>query len=172
MKNHIQASLVVVSVMFLVWGLGFIMFPQMMHETLSAGSYDPATASLFAAALLGMSLLFLISAQDPQRDVVYGLAATLGFLGIASAIGMLPEGGMHKNVGTLVSLVVTVGVAVYLFVVQSEAVVSAPSSGGGSAAGSARKKPAKKAKKKAAKKKTTKKKPAKKAKKKAAKKRR
>lgn len=167
MKNHIQASLVVVSVMFLVWGLGFIMFPQTIHETLSAGSYDPATASLFAAALLGMSLLFLIAAQDPQRDIVYGLAATLGFLGIASAIGMLPEGGMHKNIGTLVSLVVTVGVAIYLFVVQSEAVISAPSSGAARNVSkkpttqarkkAAKKKPAKKATKKAGKKKTTKK---------------
>ena len=167
MKNHIQASLVVVSIVFLAWGMGFIMFPQTMHETLSAGSYDPATASLFAAALLGMSLLFLISAQDPQRDVVYGLAATLGFLGIASAIGMLPEGGMHKNIGTLVSLIITVGVSVYLFVAQSEAVASAPSSGAKPAAKSTKKKPATKARKK-----TAKKKPVKKAKKKAAKKRR
>jgi lysylphosphatidylglycerol synthetase-like protein (DUF2156 family) len=149
MKNHIRASLVVVSITFLVWGMGFVMFPQMMHEALSTGTYDPATASLFAATLVGLSLLFLISAQDPQRDVVYGLAATLAFLGIAAAIGMLPEGGLHSNASTLFSLVITVGVATYLFVVQSEAVTMNASG------------PARGSKKPAAKKKTTaKKKPA------------
>lgn len=169
MKNHIRASLVVVSVMFLIWGLGFIMFPETMHKTLSSGTFDQATASLFAAALVGMSLLFLISAQDPNRDVVYGLAATLGFLGIASAIGMLPEGGMNTNGGTLISLIITVGVAVYLFVVQSE-----PITDSSSARQPAAKRPTTKSKKKAAKKKQARKasKPAKKKAKKKAKKRR
>lgn len=160
MKNQIQVSLVVVSVMFLIWGMGFIMLPETMHEILSAGPYDPATTSLFVAAMIGLSLLFLIAAQDPQRDFVYGLAATLGFFSITSAIGMLPEGGMNSNGATLLSLLVTTGIAVYLFVIQSEAVAA------GFAGGSSRKKPAKKAKKKAAKKK-----PAKKAKKKAKKRR-
>lgn len=167
MKNHIRASLVVVSITFLVWGVGFVMFPQMMHEALSTGTYDPATASLLAATLVGLSLLFLISAQDPQRDVVYGLAATLAFLGIAAAIGMLPEGGLHSNASTLFSLVITVGVATYLFVVQSEAVTA-----NASAAGRVNKKPATK-KKTTAKKAAAKKKPAakKKTKKKAARRR-
>jgi hypothetical protein len=168
MKNYIRASLVVVSITFLVWGLGFIMTPQTMHQALSTGTYDPATASLFAAALIGLSLLFLISAQDPQRDVVYGLAATLAFLGIAAAIGMLPEGGLHSNAGTLFSLVVTVGVATYLFVVQSEAVAVNTSRAASTAARVSKKPVAKKTttkkaaakKKPAAKKKTTKKKTA------------
>jgi len=164
MKNHIRASLVVVALTFLVWGVGFVMFPQMMHEALSTGTYDPATASLFAATLVGLSLLFLISAQDPQRDVVYGLAATLAFLGIAAAIGMLPEGGLRSNASTLFSLVITIGVATYLFVVQSEAVTansvgaSRPSKKPAAKKSTSKKKAAKK--KPAAKKKTTKKKTA------------
>lgn len=171
MKNHIRASLVVVSAMFLVWGVGFIMVPDVMHEALSYGNYDKATAALFAAALVGMSLTFLIVAQDPDRDVVYGLAATLGFLGIATAISMLPEGGIKTNAGTLSSLVLTIGVAIYLFVVQSEQVTA--SSSQGSAATNKPVKASKSTKKSTSKKKTAKKKPVKKktSKKKAKKKR-
>lgn len=161
MKNHIRASLVVISVMFLVWGVGFIMFPEVMHKALSSGTYDKATGALFAAALVGMSLTFLIVAQDPNRDVVYGLAATLGFLGIATAISMLPEGGMNTNSGTLTSLIVTVGVAIYLFVAQSEQ-VTASSAQRPSAAAKPAVKASKPAKKKVSKNKTAKKKPAKK----------
>lgn len=159
MKNHIRASLVVVAVMFLIWGVGFIMFPESMHKTLSSGTFDKATGALFAAALVGMSLLFLITAQEPHRDVVYGLAATLGFLGIASAISMLPEGGMNTNAGTLTSLIVTIGVSLYLFVVQSEQVTATQSERKPASASATTKKPAKKAtsKKTTSKKKTAKK---------------
>lgn len=125
MKSRIQACLVMIAIVFLVWGLGFVLIPKTVHEALSYGPYDPATANLFAASMLGMSLIFLINAQDPHPDQVYGLAAALAFLAIAAALGMLPEGGLQTNAGTIASLVVTIGVALFLFIVQSNAVTAA-----------------------------------------------
>ena len=52
MKSYIRGSLLVVSVMFTLFGLGFIFFSQGMHELLSKGTYDLATTSLVSSMLL------------------------------------------------------------------------------------------------------------------------
>jgi lysylphosphatidylglycerol synthetase-like protein (DUF2156 family) len=171
MKSYIRSSLLIVSAVFAIYGLGFIFFPQEVHNLLSTGTYDPATASLVAASLLGLSLVLLIEAQDPNRERVYGLAAALGILGIAIILGILNNGGIKANGATLFSLIITFGTSIYLFIVQSEAasasVGSAVSSSAPAPKAKAVKKksktPAKKAK--PAKKKTSKKKAKKKAKK-------
>jgi len=174
MKSYIRGSLLIVSAIFTLFGLGFIFFSQGMHGLLSKGTYDLATASLVSAALLGMALIFLIEAQDPVRERVYGLASALGFLGIAILLGILNNDSMQANGATLFALIVTAGFSIYLFIVQSEAAEE------GQKVASTRsttkttktqtRTPAKKAK--PAKKKTSKKKTAKKKAKKKAKKRR
>jgi len=122
MKSYIRGSLLIVSAIFTLFGLGFIFFSQQMHDLLSKGTYDLATTSLVSASLLGMALIFLIEAQDPVRERVYGLASTLAFLGIAILLGILNNDSMQANGSTLFALIVTAGFSIYLFIVQSEAV--------------------------------------------------
>ena len=174
MKSYIRGSLLVVSVMFTLFGLGFIFFSQGMHELLSKGTYDLATTSLVSASLLGMALIFLIEAQDPDRERVYGLASTLGILGIAILLGILNNDSMQANGATLFALIVTLGFSIYLFIVQSEAVEEGQKVASSRSVTKTSKKKTKAPAGKArpAKKKTTKKKTSKKKAKKKAKKRR
>ncbi|MGW8246763.1 MAG: hypothetical protein ACWGOV_01525, partial [Acidiferrobacterales bacterium] len=120
MKSYIRGSLLIVSAIFTLFSLGFIFFTEVMHQLLSKGTYDLATTSLVSAALLGMALIFLIEAQDPVRERVYGLATALGFLGIAILLGILNNDSMQANGATLFALIVTLGFSIYLFIVQSE----------------------------------------------------
>jgi peptidoglycan/LPS O-acetylase OafA/YrhL len=174
MKSYIRGSLLIVSAIFTLFSLGFIFFSEEMHQLLSKGTYDLATTSLVSAALLGMALIFLIEAQDPVRERVYGLASALGFLGIAIVLGILNNDSMQANGATLFALIVTLGFSIYLFIVQSESVEESQKvTSTGSVKKTSKKRtktPAKKAK--PAKKKTAKKKAAKKKAKKKVKKRR
>jgi len=178
MKSYIRASLLIVSAIFALYGLGFIFNPQVVHDLLSPGTQDPATSGLVAAFLLGMSLMFLFEAQDPLTDRVQGLALALAMLGIALVLGILNGGWIKVNGATLFSVIITLGMSIYLFIVQSESVTasvaatSKPSASSvrptsSSAPKQAKKKSASAAKKATpSRKKTSKKKVAKKAKKK------
>ena len=178
MKSYIRASLLIVSVIFALYGLGFIFNPQVVHGMLSPGTYDPATSGLIAAFLLAMSLIFLFEAQDPLTDRVQGLALALAMLGIALVLGILNGGWVKVNGVTLFSVIITLGMSIYLFIVESESVTASVASSrtsGTSAAPAAvstpkqvkkKSKPPVKKAKPAAKKKTSKKKAKKKAKKK------
>ena len=170
MKSYIRVSLMIVSAIFALYGLGFIFFPQQVHDLLSPGAYDPAMTGLVAAFLLGMALVFLIEAQDPNSNRVYGLALALGMLGIAFLLGILNGGWIKANGSTLFGLIVTLGMAIYLFIVQSESVTSTVSESAAkpkAAPKKAKKKTSSAAKKATpARKKTSKKKARKKAKKK------
>ena len=179
MKSYIRASLLIVSVIFALYGLGFIFNPQVVHGMLSPGTYDPATSGVIAAFLLALSLIFLFEAQDPLTDRVQGLALALAMLGIALVLGILNGGWIKVNGATLFSVIITLGMSIYLFIVESESVtasVAASSRTSGTSAAPAAVSAPKKAKKKskppvkkakpAAKKKTSKKKAKKKAKKK------
>ena len=172
MKSYIRVSLLIVSAIFALYGLGFIFNPQTVHNLLSPGTYDPATSGLIAALLLGLSLMFLFEAQDPLTDRVQGLALALAMLGIALVLGILNGGWIKVNGATLFSLIMTLGMSIYLFIVQSESVtasVAAKSAATAPIPKQAKKKTKSSAVKKAkpaAKKKTSKKKAKKKAKKK------
>ena len=172
MKSYIRVSLLIVSAIFALYGLGFIFNPQTVHDLLSPGTYDPATSGLIAALLLGLSLMFLFEAQDPLTDRVQGLALALAMLGIALVLGILNGGWIKVNGATLFSLIMTLGMSIYLFIVQSESVtasVAAKSAATAPIPKQAKKKTKSSAVKKAkpaAKKKTSKKKAKKKAKKK------
>jgi len=178
MKSYIRASLLIVSAIFAVYGLGFIFNPQVVHDLLSPGTYDPATSGLVAAFLFGMSLMFLFEAQDPLTDRVQGLALALAMLGIALVLGILNGGWIKVNGTTLFSVIITLGMSIYLFIVQSESVtasVAATSKRSGTSATPSSVSAPKKAKKKStsatkkatpARKKTSKKQAKKKAKKK------
>ena len=172
MKSYIRVSLLIVSAIFALYGLGFIFNPQTVHDLLSPGTYDPATSGLIAALLLGLSLMFLFEAQDPLTDRVQGLALALAMLGIALVLGILNGGWIKVNGATLFSLIMTLGMSIYLFIVQSESVtasVAAKSAATAPIPKQAKKKTKPSAVKKAkpaAKKKTSKKKAKKKAKKK------
>lgn len=176
MKSYIRASLLIVSAIFALYGLGFIFNPQAVHDLLSPGTYDPATSGLVAAFLLGMSLMFLFEAQDPLTDRVQGLALALAMLGIALVLGILNGGWIKANGTTLFSVILTLGMSIYLFIVESESVTASVATtsrtSGATVSTSSPKKAKKKSKppvkktKPAAKKKTSKKKATKKAKKK------
>lgn len=173
MKSFVRASLLIESAIFALYGLAFIFFPQQVHNLLSSGTYNPSTAYLVTASLFGLSLIFLIEAQNPIRERVYGMAIALGLLGVAIALGILNGGNIKANGGTLFALIITLGMSIYIFIMQGEEANAGTTTASPVPAPKAVKKksksPAKKAK--PAKKKTSKKKAKKTAKKKAKKRR-
>jgi len=176
MKSFIRGSLFIESAIFALYGLGLIFFPQGLHQLLSPAAYDPATSGIIAASMLGFAMIFLVEAQDPVPQRVHAIAVALGLVGLAFVLGIINGAWINANGFTLFGMTMTLGMSIYLFILQSESVnASVSRATTTTSASTPARKPAKAATKKAkpaTKKTSSKKKTAKKKAKKTAKKRR
>lgn len=173
MKSYIQGSLVIVSILMFIWGMGILIMLSDPRGLSSLGTVDTATLSILAVSLLGFSLVALVTAQDPKKEIVYSLGAVLILICLAAGFHMVKTHNLPMSIKNSISLLIALASAVYLIVAQNTvshaaawglkaAPRSAPAPGAKAAARPAparkkattKKKAAKTAKKKTAKKKT------------------
>jgi hypothetical protein len=181
MRMQIQIGLRIAASLLLLLTLALIANPMNAHKVMSTGAYDNATHYLLAANFLGLSILMLVIAANPQKDTLGALAAALLIPGVVAGHQMLVSGNMPIDTYTVVSLIVFIAIAVFFLVARTQdlsesasiSMAGAPPAPVERKAAPKKAAPKKAAPKKAAKKKAAPKKAAKKkARKKATKKRR
>jgi hypothetical protein len=158
MKKHIQISLTVAALLYLVWAISFLIMPEAAHSYFStADKIDEGMLAMFAACLLAFAVIFMLAVNNPSDDMVQVSVVGLGTITVVAAYQMFIGDGINRNASTVLSLMVTAGLAAYLFANSTEGIIGLSSGGG-----TKRKAPKKKAKKKVKKKVKTKKKAVKK----------
>ncbi|MEJ2107314.1 MAG: hypothetical protein P8X48_08290 [Acidiferrobacteraceae bacterium] len=129
MKSYIQGSLVIVSILLFIWGMGILIMLSDPRGLASLGTVDTATLSILAVSLLGFSLVALVTAQDPKKEIVYSLGAVLVLICLAAAFHMIKTHDLAMSIKNVISLIVALGSAIYLIVAQnsvSRATVARP----------------------------------------------
>lgn len=148
MKKQIQISLTVAALLYLVWAISFLIMPEAAHSYFSsADKIDEGILALFAACLLAFALIFMLAVNNPSDDMVQASAVGLGIIAVVAAYQMFIGEGINRNASTVLSLMVTAGLATYLFINSTDGIIGLSSGGGAK-----RKAPKKKAKKKVKKK--------------------
>lgn len=124
MKFQTQVALVIAAVLFLGWGLALLIKPQAAHALLSTGPNDPAVTAMFGGALFAFAAVFSIAARETAREIVYASAVSLLFLGVVAGYQMLIGKHMPQNPATVISLVATLGISVFLFISMTDAAMN------------------------------------------------
>ena len=119
MKTLIQATLLVVAALYMAWGLSLLLAPAAAHPLISTGPYDVVTTAMFAAALLGLMVTFIIAAYDPEREIVRASAVGLAFVGFTSAYLIFIAKAMPLATLTVGSLAVDLIGAGVLFLTEA-----------------------------------------------------
>ena len=130
MKPQVQGALLIVALLYLIWAFAFLVMPEQATAMMSTGPHNPALAAMFAASLFAFGTMFLVAAHEPSREIVHASAVALGFIGATAAIQMLSK-GMPASLMTVVSLIINLGAAVYLFISLTDAAMSMAGGGRG-----------------------------------------
>jgi len=130
MKPQVQGALVIVALLYLVWAFAFLLMPEHATAMMSTGPHNPALAAMFAAALFAFGTMFLVAAHEPSREIVHAAAVALGFIGATAAIQMLSK-SMPAAPLTVISLIINLGAAVYLFISLTDAAMTMAPGGRG-----------------------------------------
>ena len=158
MREQIQISLRISAVFFLLWSLALAADPLAIHKLISVGPLDPVTQAMLSGSFLGFAILLLISSNDPRDDFTGGMAMIMIILAAVSAFSMVGSQTMPANIYTVLSIVILLGLGIYLIAGQMQEMFSG---GAGSkravARTAAKKKPAKRKAAKTVAKKTKKK---------------
>lgn len=155
MRDQVQTGLRIAAAFFLLWALALVSDPLATHKLISVGPLDPVTLNMLAGSFLGFAILLLLAANEPQKDIIGGMAAMMLIVGVISTFSMAGSHAMPTNIFTVLSTIFALGMGAYLIADQMQEMFA--SGTGGRARPKAKKKPAKKAKKKVAKKKAKKK---------------
>lgn len=119
MRAQIQASLAIAALLMFIWAMGLIIEPAAIQALISTGTYNPAVGLMLAISFLGYSLIMMITAQDPREDMVKSIASVLLALALGSVYLMLFAKTMPQNIYVLLSIVITLGLSLFLFIAQS-----------------------------------------------------
>ena len=168
MRAQIQIALRLGAAFFLLIALALLADPTGVHKAMSTGSFDSTTYFILAAATISFSIIMIVMAQKPESDLVGAVASGLIIVAVATGHQMLIVHAMPKSFGTIITLIVILGLGIFLLLARTQ---ESEASAASASRPAVKKAPAKKAVKKAPAR-TTKKKATKKSKKKATKKRR
>ena len=119
MESQIRFSLLIAAALYMGWGLALALAPQASHGLISNGPYDPVTTAMFGAALIGMTIMFVIAAYDPEREIVRASAAGLAVVGFAAAYLVFIVKAMPLTPITVISLLADLGVCGVLFLTEA-----------------------------------------------------
>ena len=120
MKTHVQIALLVLASLYGLWVVGFIAAPRQLHTLLSSAAYDPASLSLLTALLLALAASLLLAARNPLRDAVLSAATTALLVGAVIASMLLAGDAMVLSYATVTTMIVSLAVAAFLFLSQTE----------------------------------------------------
>ena len=119
MESQIRFTLLVAAALFMGWGLSLVLAPGVSHGIISNGPYDPVTTAMFGAALIGMMIMFMIAAYDPEREIVRASAAGLAVVGFTAAYLIFIAKAMPLGPLTVISLLVDLGASGMLFLMEA-----------------------------------------------------
>lgn len=119
MRGHVQLALGLAALLYLVWAITFLVAPQTAHQMVNTGAYNPGMAGMFAAALFGLGAMLLIASAEPDPGIVAAAAAALAVVALIAGYQMLIAGYMPQKTLTVVSLLLNIAAAAYLFVTQA-----------------------------------------------------
>lgn len=124
MKTQVQIALLVAGGLYLLWGIGFMSAPQQVHHLMSAGAYDVASVAMLTSSLFAFVMLFVLAAGNPARDMVIAAATALLFLGGVTAIMMLTSEHMLIAYPTVLTMIASLVLSIFLFLSQTEALAN------------------------------------------------
>ncbi len=119
MESQIRFTLLIAAALYMGWGLSLVLAPGVSHGLISNGPYDPVTTAMFGAAMIGMMIMFVIAAYDPEREIVRAAAAGLAVVGFTSAYLIFIAKVMPLGMFTVFSLVVDLGACAVLFLTEA-----------------------------------------------------
>jgi len=119
MESQIRFTLLIAAALYLGWGLSLVLAPGTSHGLISIGPYDPVTTAMFGAAMIGMMIMFVIAAYDPEREIVRAAAAGLAVVGFTSAYLIFIAKAMPLGWLTVTSLLVDLGACAVLFLTEA-----------------------------------------------------
>jgi quinol-cytochrome oxidoreductase complex cytochrome b subunit len=119
MQSQIRFTLVIAAALYMGWGLALLLAPEMSHSLVSKGPYDPVTTAMFGAAMVGMMIMFVIAAYDPEREIVRAAAAGLAVVGFTAAYLIFIAKVMPLRPITVISLLVDLGACAVLFLTEA-----------------------------------------------------
>jgi len=119
MESQIRFTLLIAAALYMGWGLSLVLAPGASHGLISNGPYDPVTTAMFGAAMIGMMIMFVIAAYDPEREIVRAAAAGLAVVGFTSAYLIFIAKAMPLAPVTVISLLVDLGACAVLFLTEA-----------------------------------------------------
>jgi hypothetical protein len=119
METVIRFTLLLAAALYMGWGLALVLAPEMTHTLISHGPYDPATTAMFGAAMIGMMIMFVIAAYDPEREIVRASAAGLVVVGFTAAYLIFIAKAMPLRPITVLSLAFDLAACVVLFLTEA-----------------------------------------------------
>ncbi len=119
MESQIRFTLLIAAALYMGWGLSLVLAPGTTHGLISNGPYDPVTTAMFGAAMIGMMIMFVIAAYDPEREIVRAAAAGLVVVGFTSAYLIFIAKAMPLSPLTVISLLVDLGACAVLFLTEA-----------------------------------------------------
>jgi hypothetical protein len=119
MESQIRFTLLIAAALYMGWGLSLMLAPGASHGLISNGPYDPVTTAMFGAAMIGMMIMFVIAAYDPEREIVRAAAAGLAVVGFTSAYLIFIAKVMPLAPITVISLLVDLGACGVLFLSEA-----------------------------------------------------
>jgi len=119
MESQIRFTLLIAAALFMGWGLALVLAPQTSHSLISNGPYDPVTTAMFGATLIGMMVMFVIAAYDPEREIVRASAAGLAVVGFTAAYLIFIAKAMPLAPITVISLLADLGASAVLFLAEA-----------------------------------------------------
>jgi hypothetical protein len=118
-RSQIRFTLLIAATLYMAWGLALLLAPQMSHSLISQGPFDPVTTAMFGAAMVGMVIMFVIAAYDPEREIVRAAAAGLAVVGLTAASLIFIAKMMPLRPITMISLLVDLGACAILFLTEA-----------------------------------------------------
>lgn len=120
MKTQLQLTLLIAAALYLAWGLGLMLAPTVTQSMISVGTHDPAVTALLAASFLGLMISLLIAARNPVKELVRAVAVSMALIGFTGAYFMFAAKAMPLSGLTLMSLLVDLGAAAVLFLIEGK----------------------------------------------------
>jgi hypothetical protein len=119
MESQIRFTLLIAAALYMGWGLSLVLAPGVTHNLISNGPYDLVSTVMFGAAMIGMMIMFVIAAYDPEREIVRAAAAGLAVVGFTSAYLIFIAKAMPLAPLTVISLLVDLGACAVLFLTEA-----------------------------------------------------
>lgn len=119
MESQIRFTLLIAAALYLGWGLSLMLAPEGSHRLVSNGPYDLVTTAMLGAAMVGMMIMFLIAAYDPEREIVRASAAGLLVVGLTAAFLVFIAKAMPLSPVTVISMLVDLGASGVLFLTEA-----------------------------------------------------